>query len=501
MGSSNKKLTINAVSAIIQVAFTSVLYFFLYKYLIEKLGVEKLGVWSLILSFSSIANLANMGITSGLVKFVAEYVVDNDKLKIGKLIFTSFVSMLLFFLLIAVVVFFASKYFLHYFIDADFLDEALKILPFSLASLSVNAISGVFTSVLEGFQKNYLRNFIYILSGILMFILTILLVPKLNLEGVAIAQLIQALFVFIFSLFFIFRISPYNRLSYWKWNSKSFSELFNYGYKFQVVSICQLLYEPTTKMLLSKFGGLAFLGSYEMASRLVTQVRALLVNANQVVIPVVAENFKTKTKAQLQVFFKNMNQILLLFTFPLLTLLIISAPIVSKIWIGGVDDIFIFSLIVLTIATGVNVMSSPSYFSCLGEGRLSILVFVHILMALINLLFGYIFGLFFGGFGVVISWGIALLVGSFSLIAFYTKVLFGKYKLFLSRNDNLIIYLTLFITLLSVFLSLYSSIDFLKDNILKFSLFLLFIPIIIKNTQFKLLIDLMKNFVANLKIK
>jgi hypothetical protein len=52
--------------------FTAILYFLLYKYLLDKLGIKLLGVWSLILSFSSIANLANIGITSGLVKFVAE---------------------------------------------------------------------------------------------------------------------------------------------------------------------------------------------------------------------------------------------------------------------------------------------------------------------------------------------------------------------------------------------------------------------------------------------
>jgi O-antigen/teichoic acid export membrane protein len=58
------------------------------------------------------------------------------------------------------------------------------------------------------------------------------------------------------------------------------------------VSISQLLYEPTTKILLSKYGGLGILGNYEMASRLVNQVRALIVNANQVVIPIIAENLR-----------------------------------------------------------------------------------------------------------------------------------------------------------------------------------------------------------------
>ena len=93
MSFSSKKLTVNAVSAVVQVVFTALLYFFLYKYLLKNIGVEQLGIWSLILSFSSIANLANLGLTSGLVKFVAEYLTAQDRTKLGKLIFTSVLSM------------------------------------------------------------------------------------------------------------------------------------------------------------------------------------------------------------------------------------------------------------------------------------------------------------------------------------------------------------------------------------------------------------------------
>lgn len=127
----HKKITINAASSVIQVLFTAILYFLLYKYLLDKLGIKLLGVWSLILSFSSIANLANIGITSGLVKFVAESIVEKDNSKLGKLIFTSLISIVVFFGLISIIVFFSANFFLKFVIEKDFLNVALKILPFS----------------------------------------------------------------------------------------------------------------------------------------------------------------------------------------------------------------------------------------------------------------------------------------------------------------------------------------------------------------------------------
>ena len=483
-----KKITVNALSAVVQVAFTALLYFFLYKYLLTKLGVEQLGVWSLILSFSSIANLANFGVTSGLVKFVADYLAEKEEHKIGKLIFTSFVTMSVLFVAAGIIVFFLSNCFLHLVVDEQFLEAAFQILPFSLISLILNAVSGIFTSVLEGFQKNYLRNFIYVFSGIVMFGLTLFFTPIYQLKGVAIAQVAQSLFVFFAALFLIFKINPFNRFSYWKWSTVSFKELFNYGYKFQVVSICQLLCEPTTKLLLSRFGGMAILGHYEMASRLVNQVRALLVNANQVVIPVVAETIKTKTKKEFHSFFKKMNQLLLLFTAPLLTLVLIATPLISLVWIGELNNDFVFAMFVLIIGMGFNIMNGPAYFSSLGEGRLGILVISHIAMATINFALGWLLGLLWGGYGVIAAWGLALIVSALFLINVYgRKKSLGMFSLF-NQNEKLIIIITFFVVILCPFIFVSHQFSIWTKTIIPFVLMLSYVPILLKNENIKELI-------------
>lgn len=492
--STSKKITINAASAIIQVAFTAVLYFFLYKYLLNTIGIKQLGVWSLILSFSSIANLANFGITSGLVKFVAEYLIEDDKSKVGKLIFTSIITMSILFSIVSLLVLWGAHYFLHLVIDKEFLDIALVILPFSLASLAINAVAGVFTSVLEGYQKNYLRNFIYIFSGVLMFVLVLILTPIYHLEGVAIAQTCQALFILLVAIALTYRISPYNRFSYWKWSKKSFYELFNYGYKFQVVSIAQLLYEPTTKLLLSKFGGLALLGHYEMATRLVNQFRALLVNANQVVVPIVAENAAIKSKTHVKEFYRKMNRMLLFFTLPSSTLLLVITPIISIIWIGSLNYEFIFAVLVLMLASEINILCGPSYFSCIGEGHLNILIKTHVGMAVANLILGYAFGLLLGGNGIILAWGLALSAGSVYLILSYCKKISMNYIDILDSNDNILITTTILITGLWIFLIFFNEVLFSNQtNILICCGTLFFyIPVVLKNDNFARIISLIK---------
>lgn len=495
MNFSSKKLTINALSAVLQVVFTACLYFFLYKYLLEELGVEQLGIWSLILSFSSIANLANLGLTSGLVKFVAEYLLEQDKTKLGKLIFTSIVSMSILFGCISLIILFFAEFLLKYAIDLKFLRIALQILPFSLASLCINAIGGVFTSVLEGYQKNYIRNFIYIISGIIMFGGTIILTPEYHLKGVAISQLLQSIFIFLTALVFTVKINPNNQLKYWKWSLQSFKELFSYGYKFQLVSISQLLYEPATKFLLTKYGGLGLLGHYEMATKAVNQFRALLTNANQVVIPIIAEKTKSGEASFLQSFYVKMNHILILISLPLSTILIILAPYISLIWIGDFNDDFIFSIFVLTVMTFINIMCGPAYFSSLGEGRLNILVMVHVGMAIVNLGLGIVLGELIGGYGIILAWGIALSLGSLILIINYNRSIDIKFADIFKRSEISLFIVSLIIVVLNIisYQLLSSENIILRIGIVLLSL-LLFLPIIIKNDNVKQLKSTIKKY-------
>ncbi|SKB90119.1 lipopolysaccharide biosynthesis protein [Chryseobacterium balustinum] len=494
MNFSSKKLTINAVSAVVQVVFTALLYFFLYKYLLTTIGVEQLGIWSLILSFSSIANLANMGLTSGLVKFVAEYILEDDKSKLGKLIFTSILSMSILFIFLSLVILSGAQFFLGYVIDKKFLDIALVILPYSLGSLCINAIGGVFTSVLEGHQKNYIRNFIYIISGIVMYVGAILLTPLYQLKGVAIAQLLQSGFIFLAAMIFTIKINPNNKIRHWKWSTQSFKELFNYGYKFQLVSVCQMLYEPATKLLLGKYGGLAFLGHYEMANKVVSQFRALLTNANQVVVPVVAEKAKLEEASFMQAFYIKMNRVLLLFNLPLSTSLIIAAPLISLLWLGNFNFDFIFSVLILSVATFFNVMCGPAYFSSMGQGRLNILVLVHIGMAFANIVIGIILGFYAGGYGIIIAWAIALTGGSLVLIFNYNKTLKISILDVFQKEEFKLILVGLGIIIFNILFYQFVPID---NKIIKIAISLstlfLYLPFILKNENVKETISSIKS--------
>lgn len=454
------KLFFNSIAAIGQVLIVGIVYLVLYRYLLVTLGIELLGVWSLIIASTSLALIANFGISTSIVKFVATYYTRNDFESLKKLIFTASIFIIITYSFISIVILIAGSYVLPKFIEPKFISIALEILPFSLISLVVNALGGVISSCLDGIQKNYIKSYIVSFTSILLFVLSILLTPKFGLKGLIFAQIVQAVVVLITSIYFLTKYIKGIFTLQWNWSKSLFKEIINYGLKMQALSFMQMSFEPITKALLSKYGGLAMVGYYEMASRLVTQLRGLIVSANQVIIPVVAEAKETNESYVKELYVKTFS-IVLLFDIVLITGIIITAPIVSFLWIGKIVPFFLFAVVLNSVVTFVNICSNPAYFSYLGEGKLNWLIYSYLVITLLNPLLGYFLGVAFNGFGVVVAWNIAFLIGSLLVLFSFQNANLISWKSLLSSNDLWLV----FLAILTSFFGYYSIISWVNATI------------------------------------
>jgi O-antigen/teichoic acid export membrane protein len=438
---------LNVITSGGQVVFIGLVYFLLYRYLLLRLGVELLGVWSVVLSTSSLANLANFGVADSVIRFVALYTMEKDDVKIKQLIFTSTIFLTILFVLIAAIIYPFADLILKGVLPAKYIKEGLVILPYSLTCLVINAVNGVYASVLDGMQRNYLRNIIFSSSSILLLLGTYLLVPKYNLQGVAFAQVAQSLFTLLFCLtLIIFRLN-YNPLK-WNWSKVIFKQIFSYGMKFQFISLAALVNEPIIKILLGKFGGMAFAGYYEMANRLLSQARGIIVNATQSLVPVLVNVSKNDIPA----FYKKVFSNVIFFSLTVVCLILSSGRLISFYWVGHYESVFYYTLILLAFSTFVNLLTSPSYFYYIAKANLNILIKTHLLLSFVNVLAGGVIGYFFGGYGVVFGWFLAVLISSLFLIIFFNKdhgILFRK---LVKTNDIYYFILLISVVFINLFL-------------------------------------------------
>ena len=494
------KITFNAISAIIQVVVVGIVYLILYKFILTQIGVELLGVWSLIIATTSLASLANFGISSSIVKFVSTYKTRKRTDLISKLIFTSLIFIIITYTLISILIYFLGTHILHFFIEEDYINIALTILPFSLISLIINATNSIFNSTIDGIQKNYIKSYIIILSTIVFLFLSILLTPQFGILGLVYSQIFQSLVVLILTVLFLTKKSNISINLRWNWDTKLFKEIFNYGTKIQVASILEMTFEPITKFLLSKYGGLNMVGYYEMASRLLVQLRSLIVSANQVIIPIIAES-KENNPSYIKTIYKKTFSIVLYLNILLTTSILVLTPIISLLWIGHYESIFVNSLILCSISTFLNISAGPAYFNYMGEGKLNWILISIFISFIINILLGYFLGLKFGGIGVIISFNFALSVHAFLLLTSYHK--FKKIQIFplISFYDlKLIFSAIIFIIFSNYIYHLIFNYEIKSSQIFLYILsIILFVFYVIKNQTFKILKTPAMNLISRLR--
>ena len=63
----------NVFSAAGQTVVQTVVLFLLYRYLIDRLGIERLGIWGVVLATTSVARVGELGLSGSVTKFVSTH--------------------------------------------------------------------------------------------------------------------------------------------------------------------------------------------------------------------------------------------------------------------------------------------------------------------------------------------------------------------------------------------------------------------------------------------
>lgn len=435
----NKQLIrLNIFFSLLQILVTSISYYFLYKFLLQNVGADLMGVWAIVLSVSSTANIANLGIGAGVIRYTAKFKVNGELENINKLIHTSFLFLGVVFLSMCIIIYLIAPLWLHAVVKSNYYSVAIGLIPYSLICLMLNALSVIFVSCIDGLQKNYLRSIIYIFSFTILISTSYLFVPQYGLIGVVYAQLLQSVFLFISSVVCLRLIFTSLHLLPFKWDKSVFKNIFSFGIQEQIISICQICFDPFTKSILGHSGDLQIVTYYEMANRLVTQLRGLLVAANQVFIPIFARSYEKSADAAHNLY-KKLFSINFLLSILWLSFIIASVVPISKIWIGILNMDFVVITVFLACAYWCNIIISPSYFANMGKATLWDNVMGNIIIAVFNVLLCIILRCFYGSYGVIAGWSFALSIGSIYVIYRYHQKNMVSITNLLTKKDLIII--------------------------------------------------------------
>lgn len=414
------QIVLNALTTIAQELASAAVLFLLYRFLFRTIGVERLGIWSLVLATTSVVTLANQGCASSVVKYVAKYAAREEPMKVSDLVQTALVSVGTALALACFVIYPAARWLLKIIVPGSVLAGALTILPWALLSLWINVCGDVLLAALAGHQLISHRNYIVFGSSALYLLLACLLVPPNGLLGLAYAQILGAVVTYLASWILLRRQIPSLPLIPRRWSRSLFTEVVRYSIHFQFITACQALREPVTKILLTTFGGLTFTGFYDLASRYVVSFRELIVQSNQVLVPTIAD-LQEREPDKVPRIYRESYRLIFFLAIPLFAFLLVVSPVVSRIWLGSYQPIFVKFVAVLATGWLVNSLSNAAYVTDLGTGALRWISIGCATTAILNLALGFIGGKLFGGMATVMASAFSLALGYFLIVFFYHR--------------------------------------------------------------------------------
>jgi len=398
------RLARNAGWSVAEVVVSGLSLFLIYKLIVAWLGVEALGIWSLVLATTSLARFADIGASAGLGRFVALAEARGDRRGAIEYIETAMLSNAVLYTVLALALVYPARSGIVYVIPPEAVAPALGLLPYAFASLVLMNINSVLSASLIGLHRTDQKSVIVIFGVVVQLLGILAFVRSHGLVGLAWAQIAQYVFTIVAAWLVLQRnlsrgspIRPPMR-----WKKEIFKDLIGFGVRLQAASLLSLAFDAVVKFVMSAIAGLEMLGLFEMASRMVLQVRQLIAAPSQILMPAFAQ-VDAESPEQLPPLYEKVTAATTVLAIPLMLAAILVSPIVSLFWLGHLNSSFLSFVGIIALGWLINVLCVPGYHLGIARGVVGWNIAGHVAATIGGAILAAMFGYVFGGIGVAVG--------------------------------------------------------------------------------------------------
>lgn len=416
-------------------------------FFIEMLGKDLYGVFSLIMVLGNLNTFINFGFNTSLIKYLS----NQGKTRESQIDITTNLIILMIFIL--PVGFFMILF--NHFIMFEVLRIPLKFLKeiqlLYFMSIFANmfifvgqVLSGIVDSLqLVDISNKQMMTYNMIYWGLLL--LTIKMGYGLNV--ISYVVFVSALIWFVITLRSVHR--------YWgnfivsiRYDEFVFSakKQLGFGIKLYISGLIGFFYEPFSKILISNFLGVSFVGYFDIALRFKNAVYGL---STKIVYPLFPLLASMNDFHKIQNYVTNISQKIFLMLVPIISIIIFCLPILMAIWLDEVDQIVItisVSMVVGHLLFSVTVL--PNYQFLITKGYVSKTIIIQLTNVICNFLSFYLILPFIDEYVIAVS----NIIGIFS--SFLLSLYFQKKHLGVFIFDNYVLPIKILLSYFVIFISI-----------------------------------------------
>lgn len=405
----------NSAMSSLQAVAGAVVLFGSYKALVMWHGPDALGLWSLIGAFTLSIRLFDPSGGASIGRFVAIAQANEARGSTGvhsaiTYADSALIVMMMLYTVMCLIAWLPIQWLLETQIDDPAtLKDAMAAFPVMLALVPVIVFGTSCADALDGIQRADLRALAMIGGFGILAAMIFALVPRYGLIGFAVAQVIQYLVVAVVARMLLIKKLDEAKLLPTSFNLHASKELLRYGFKLQAASLANTLAEPLTKVLLNHFGGLSILGIYEISSKLVVQIRSVIVGAAVPLLPVFATETGL-TKDGPGSLIRKSNRVVAMASLAMFLLSIVGGPVLSWLILDEINTTLLEFTAILATGFAFNTLALPFYLQAQATGVLKWNILGQLSIGLVTIATGPIFATLLGGHGIVLAFALGLSV-------------------------------------------------------------------------------------------
>ncbi|PXW93247.1 O-antigen/teichoic acid export membrane protein [Sphaerotilus hippei] len=410
MTASRFHLKKNVGNAVLYFSANIALVFVSYRLVIKQGGVGELGLWSTLMAWIYMIRLGDVGMASAISRFVSMRDLDDEAEKIRTYIDTGILFNMVLFFCLSIVGYFLMHSGMSGIVSEDALQKSLNVLPLMMLGFFLTNISGLMLGALQGLHWGFVSARLSTIGTFLQLIVVVFLVPRLGLLGLAWGVIAQHAVMVVAGWAFVrirMATGPWLPVC---WSREAHREMLGYSLKVQFVNLANGVFEPLSKILISRFGSLEMQGLYELAYKTVALPRNAVMSGAQATLPAMTGLLHSDPGAAKNLYNKVLKMVVRSTTGVLL-LVVCVAPLISMLWMGDIKYSYWVFVACLAIGFVVNTAGAPAYNLGLAAGKIKNNLHSAILTLLSMIVFGIGLGYLFGVQGVGAAAGLALAAG------------------------------------------------------------------------------------------
>jgi len=386
----SSQLRINMASGVATTVVNTVAVVVSFPIYLHFLGYERYGVWLVLTTVLSFAQLGDLGIEQAVMKLVAEEHGRGDIEGIQRYVTTALALLCLSGIVVLVMILvFKTQIIAAFKLTDENAEIASWLLPYigclSIYIFIVQTLNAVLSGLGRMDLSNYMQSFGRIMA---VTVAATLLYTGRGIESLLIGNTLSYMFVHIVSLIYIWRIARVRLLRIDNLDTQHCRRLLHFGGTVFGGSVINMFLSPFNKLMLSRYAGVSTIPVYEIAFRGSMQIRGFVEAGLRALMPEISRisgNMTRYAMYRISQINRGAMKLIFLFGIPMYGALITFAPLLLRVWLR---DRFVESLPgvlrIMLVGTFLSLLGVPAYYTLMGTGHVRHNLVSHIVQSTVN---------------------------------------------------------------------------------------------------------------------